>query len=115
MDDKRPGVIHDGSDGGVAGTHPESVSFEFALAPSTADEINTVRLRLIPVACWRVDDIRFAFDSSFVLSDVTTELRLLISLRESHKRVDQTTQDTQYPPLSVFGHADPVGNDDYNK
>ncbi len=21
----------------------------------------------------------------------------------------------QYPPLSVFGHADPVGNDDYNK
>ena len=22
---------------------------------------------------------------------------------------------TIFPPLSIFGHADPVGNDDYNK
>lgn len=115
MDTNGSGVIHSASDGGLAGTHPQSAPFELLLAPSTSNEINTVGLRLIPIACWRVDDVRFAFDSSFVTSDVTTELRMLVSLRESHRRTDLTTLKIQYPPLSVFGHADPIGTDDYNK
>jgi outer membrane protein OmpA-like peptidoglycan-associated protein len=60
-----------------------------------------------------VDDVRFAFDSSFVnadpdpdnRNDIGVELRDLVDLREKHREA----------PLSVFGHADPVGSDDYNK
>lgn len=115
MADDDPGVVHGASDGGVAGKHPESDPFELLAAPSTSGELNTALLRLIPIACWRVDDIRFAFDSSFVTADIATELKLLVSLREANKQTDIATSKTQYPPLSVFGHADPVGTDDYNK
>jgi outer membrane protein OmpA-like peptidoglycan-associated protein len=59
-----------------------------------------------------VDDIRFAFDSSFIGSDSTdakndirAELQLLSDLVQEHPE----------SPLSIFAHADPVGNDDYNK
>jgi hypothetical protein len=110
------GTIHGSSDGGVQGTHPASDSPQLVVAPSTAGEFNNTRLPLIPIACWKVDDIRFAFDSSFVTAypstdpadtpnDIRAELQNLIALVEAHKGC----------PLSVFGHADPVGTDDYNK
>jgi len=106
------GSIHGTSDGGVTGQHEPVAPIELRVGSSTADQMNTVRLRLIPVACFRVDDIRFAFDSSFVFSDpaddkndIRAELRLLADLLDKHPQ----------SPLSVFGHADPVGNDDYNK
>ena len=98
------------SDGALAGKHAETADFQFLVAPATAAERNTARLRLVPIACWRVDDVRFAFDSSFVTSDITADLQLLMRLREDH----QSTAG-KYPPLSIFGHADPVGSDDYNK
>jgi hypothetical protein len=69
-------------------------------------------MRLVPVACFRVDDIRFAFGTSFVTSDpanekndIRAELRLLVDLLKENPG----------SPLSVFGHADPVGKDDSNK
>jgi hypothetical protein len=106
------GTIHRSSDGGVTGNHKPAERLEFLVAPSTSDQTNTAQLRLIPVACFRVDDVRFAFDSSFVTSDPTdekndirSELRLLFDLLKQHPE----------SPLSVFGHADPVGSDDYNK
>src|SRR5690349_12869555 len=106
------GSVHDTSDGGVTGKHPDPSPVELRVGTSTADEKNTVRLRLNPVACFRVDDIRFAFDSSFVSSDpaddkndIRAELKLLVSLIKRHPE----------SPLSVFGHADPEGKDDYNK
>ena len=114
MGNEEAGVLHNSSDGGVAGKHPAASPFEPLVAPSTASQSNKARLRLIPVACWRVDDVRFAFDSSFVTPAITQELQLLISVRAAHKVKDLRGK-VQYPPLSVFGHADPVGNDDYNK
>jgi hypothetical protein len=110
------GTIHGSSDGGVQGSHPASSSPQLLVAPSTAGEFNNTRLPLIPIACWRVDDIRFAFDSSFVAADpsadpagtpndIRAELQNLISLIQAHPGC----------PLSVFGHADPVGTDEYNK
>jgi type VI secretion system secreted protein VgrG len=112
----KQGGIDASSDGGVLGVHPPSASPQFLVAPATSSEVNTVRLRLIPIACWRVDDIRFAFDSSFVAADsssnpadtpndIRAELQSLVTLVQSHPGC----------PLSVFGHADPVGDDDYNK
>ena len=81
--------------------------------PRRPPSSNTARLRLIPIACWRVDDIRFAFDSSFIApdsdatstNDIRVELAHLADLVKAHPGC----------PLSVFGHADPTGNDDYNK
>ncbi len=109
------GIIHSSSGGGVTGTHPETDDFSLFVAPATADEFNTVRMRLIPVACWRVDDVRFAFDSSFIAPEIVTEIKQLWALREDHKKTDKNSGEVQYPPLSVFAHADPVGPDDYNK
>jgi hypothetical protein len=116
MPGDKQGAIHGSSDGGVQGAHPDSASPQLLVAPSTAGEFNNTRLPLIPIACWRVDDIRFAFDSSFVAAtpsndpaatpnDIRAELQNLITLVQAHPGC----------PLSVFGHADPVGDDDYNK
>ena len=109
------GVIHSSSDGGVAGEHPDADDLSLYVAPATADEYNSIRMRLIPVACWRVQDVRFAFDSSFVAAEIATEIKQLWALREDHKKPDKLTGEMLYPPLSIFGHADPVGTDDYNK
>ncbi|MFN7993071.1 MAG: hypothetical protein U0Q18_05695 [Bryobacteraceae bacterium] len=99
--------------GGVAGSHPDPVPLKFNVAPATADQSNTIHLPLNPVACWRVDDIRFAFDSSFVTADIAAEVKQLHDLREDHAAPGGTG--TIFPPLSVWGHADPTGPDDYNK
>lgn len=115
MSDNEQGAVHGDSGGGIAGRFPDAGPLQIVAAPSTSAELNAVRLRLIPVACWRVDDVRFAFDSSLVTPDVAAELQMLVSLREAHKKTDTLTSKTEYPPLSVFGHADPVGTDDYNK
>lgn len=114
MADDRKGTINAASDGGVSGEHAAAETFKFLVGPTTTDQFNTARLRLIPIACWRVDDVRFAFDSSFVNADPTdpdnpndirAELKHLVDLIKAHPG----------SPLSVFGHADPVGSDDYNK
>ncbi len=75
------------------------------VAPATGKEKNTVRLPLIPIACWRLDDVRFAFDSSILQPECRTEFKDLAALR------------TEFPgaALSIFGHADPTGDENYNK
>jgi hypothetical protein len=109
-----PDSFHDVSDGGISGDHPAQSLPPILVGPSTGSEFNTIHLPLVPVACWKVDDIRFAFDSSFINVDLTAdenpndvraELAHLQTLMAKH--VDS--------PLSIFGHADPVGSDEYNK
>lgn len=113
MADGKEGSIHAASDGGVSGKHPEPEPFEFLVGPTTTDQYNTARLRLIPVACWRVDDIRFAFDSSFVSADPSPDNPNDIRAELAH--LAELVKEHPGAPLSVFGHADPVGSDDYNK
>jgi hypothetical protein len=126
--------INDGSTGGITGTHPSPDPLPFQVAPATADEFNTAHLPLIPIACWGVDDIRFAFDSSFVTfdPDSTPTSTPGGGLNADRTNVDPTSgppQDIRTElalmadliaenpgcPLSLFGHADPVGSDVYNK
>lgn len=116
--------VQNSSDGGVTAPHPEASPFEVLAAPTTADDANRVRIRLIPIACWKIEDIRFAFDSSFVTPDAAAEMQALKDLRDAHSQAG-TAADTSgepptlYPPLTIFGHADPVGPavdpDGYNK
>jgi hypothetical protein len=117
MSENDQGTLHRATEGSVAGTHSPKEPFQFFVGPSTSSEFNLARLRLIPVACWKVEDVRFAFDSSFVTPEVATEIQQLRALRERHK--NSASGKVHYPPLSVFGHADPVGPavdpDGYNK
>jgi hypothetical protein len=84
MGENDEGVIHSISDGGVTGKHPPAEPFKILVAPARADEFNLVRLRIIPVACWRGEDIRFQVDSSFPLPDIAQELAALERLRRQH-------------------------------
>ena len=104
MAGEQPG-LNRASWGGVAGNHENPEQAGFPVGPATTGQFNTIRSPLVPIACWRVDDIRFDFDSSFVRSEVQYELDALQSLFDKHPGC----------PIAVFGHADPVGSDDYNK
>jgi outer membrane protein OmpA-like peptidoglycan-associated protein len=122
MPDQKQGSIHSATDGGVIGKHPDPDPAQFLVAPSTSNEFNTVRFRPIPIACFSIDDVRFKFDSSFVLPAIQDEIAAFSDLRKLDPRVLGA-------PISIFGHADPSfqGNfdpsnantagpgDDYNK
>jgi hypothetical protein len=82
MDQANP--VDSGSGGGIAGTHPEVESAPIYVGPATAAQRNTIISPLVPIACWRVDDIRFDFDSSFVLPETTSEMQALADLRDKH-------------------------------
>ena len=77
-----------------------------AVAPSdrTADH-NTIREPLQPIALWELADAHFAFDSSVLLPSMTADLADLITLVRANPG----------SLLSVFGHTDTTGNDEYNK
>jgi peptidoglycan hydrolase-like protein with peptidoglycan-binding domain len=93
------------ADGSTSGQHPEIPTPTHLVGPATADQKNTIRPILAPIACWRLDDIRFDFDSSFVRPDAEPDLKVLGVLIKRHPK----------SPLSIFGHADPVGSEAYNK
>lgn len=90
---------------GVASLHPTEETYPVRAAPTTTAERNTIRQAIFPIACWRLDDVRFEFDSSFIRPEVFREIRELAGL---HAMLPGS-------PLSIFGHADPVGDDEYNK
>lgn len=138
MDRDQQSVIHSVSEGGVTGTHPDPDQFRFLVGPSTSNEYNLAQLPLYAVACWKVEDIRFAFDSSFVTfnaqapsdptSDPTAKSYSYNDIRDELKSLARVIKDYPGCPLSVFGHADPsyegnfelgsathIVGDDYNK
>jgi peptidoglycan hydrolase-like protein with peptidoglycan-binding domain len=87
--------------------HPDQ-SYEIALAPAlneAEEPLNTLRPALMAVACWRLDDQHFEFDSSFILPGAGNELRRLAELHADYAE----------SPMSIFGHADPVGSEQHNK
>lgn len=91
--------------GGVAAEHGRRPSLAVYVGPTTETGYNTLRATLLPTACWRLEAMRFDFDSSFVKPEAAAEFRHFAAL----------WQRTGHPTLSVFGHADPSGEDEYNK
>jgi hypothetical protein len=92
--------------GGISAVNTVADRIVYRVSPTTdALDNGTVRMFLRPIGCVRIDDSRFDFDSSFLLPDTTQELALLAARRPVSART----------LLTVFGHADPVNNDDYNK
>jgi len=93
-------------EGGLSASHPPLVLFPILVAPSAPGRgKNTIRMELLPVACWKVNNVRFDFGSSFVLPSIRAEFVDLLQLLDLHPGA----------PMSVFGHADPVGDDEGNK
>ncbi len=90
---------------GIFANHPDPPRRDLPAAPTTTDRFNTFQQSLSVVACALLPSRHFDFDSSFVRSDVAKGLKRLATLMKTHPG----------SPLSIFGHADPVGNDDYNK
>ena len=109
--------INPSSEGGTSGDHITAEPLVARVAPADQSQFNLLVPRIIPIACWRLDEIRFDFGSSFVVPETAKELTVLADLREKHKLQVPGAADGKavYPPLSIFGHADPVGDDDLNK
>jgi outer membrane protein OmpA-like peptidoglycan-associated protein len=101
------------SGGGVAGSHGTFGPLPILVGPTTDSQRNTIRPHLIPIGCFRVDDVRFGFDSSFVSPAIKGEIKHLADLVDEH--TDKSSNPARRPPASVFGHADPSGDDAYNK
>jgi hypothetical protein len=103
--------IRHGSEGGIVARLPNLESLPLAVAPNTTDEKNTLRAPLVPVGCMCLFDRRFAFDCSFVQPESSAQFSELKAL------IDELSDPKtgRRPPLSLFGHADPTGSDDYNK
>ncbi|MBL8237606.1 MAG: OmpA family protein [Bryobacterales bacterium] len=83
----------------------DAASERYLLSPTTGPEKNTLRAGLFPIACWRLDDNCFPFGSSFVVPESQPEFTELAMLMKDHPGA----------PLSLFGHADPVGSEEFNK
>ncbi|HEU0124222.1 MAG TPA: OmpA family protein [Bryobacteraceae bacterium] len=96
---------NDNLPGGHSANHSPTSPFPILAATTTGKEKNVIRQDLLSVACWRLNDVRFDFGSSFVVPEAKEEFEALALVCQAHAGA----------PLSIFGHADPVGNDDFNK
>ncbi len=104
------------TEGAIAADQQQVEPRPILVGPTTADEFNTIGERLIPKSCFRFEDVTFEYDSSFVLPRVETDMESLANLRDKHTLTLPGSPEKKIPPpLSIFGHADPVGYDDYNK
>jgi hypothetical protein len=109
-------------DDGVSATHPITVDFRHHVGTSSADDStrNTIKEFLVVVGCATVPDSHFDFDSSFVRPEAQSQFIRLAKLRDDLAEPigpapgPGAQPALVTPPLSVFGHADPVGDDQYN-
>lgn len=101
------------TEGGCAASHTQPSEVAYAVSPTEAKTTRFCSLQppIRPVACWRLDDLRFDFDSSFILPAGSKEFALLAAKRPP----EPGTGPAVGPLLTVFGHADPSGSDSYNK
>jgi hypothetical protein len=97
-------------EGGISAEHPTRETHPVLVAPTTANDVNVIKASLEPIACLKLEDTRFSFDSSFVVPKTRAEFQALSRLLDSLK-----AKFSGPPLLSIFGHTDPTGNDDYNK
>ena len=120
--DIRQAISIDLGDDGVAATHPLTIDFPRRVAPALKSDPkhNTIKPFLIVVGCCSLPHTQFDFDSSFVLPVARSSFVRLARLRDDLTEVDGSLvspgapASRRLPTLSIFGHADPVGDPHYN-
>jgi hypothetical protein len=110
-------LIDIGPDGTVA-SHPPQVDLPVLVAPVPDEQkdknFNTVRPPLVAIGCFKLPKTGFAFDVSFIAPESEGGFTKFAAFMQAlQKQDDQTPQ--RFPPVSIFGHADPTGTDEYNK
>lgn len=103
-----PNPFAGATDGGGASWYRPGTKLPVFVAPTVPERLerlNTITSPLQPFACWRLDDPRFDFDSSFVKPEAAPEFTQLAELMRRAGECHAT----------LFGHADPTGEDGYNK
>ncbi len=114
----RQAISIDISDEGLAATHPLQIDFARAVAPSAIDskEHNTLRDFLVVVGCAMFPDVTFQFDSSLVGPEVKKATKRLALFRDELKEKPglRDGEADEFPPIALFGHADPIGQIPYN-
>jgi hypothetical protein len=103
-------LIRSLSDAGVSADHALPTSLPILAAPATEDQVNTIRPSLAPIACWSIGDARFRFGSSLVQPEIAEDVMSLAALVRGLE-----VKHSKRPVVSVFGHADPIGDDTFNK
>lgn len=109
-----PGEVSE-SAAGIFANHPPRPAFPIIAAPTSADQpkaFNLVRQPLVPVACANLPDRHFLFDSSAPAPEPGQPLALL---QQAFREFAAKLLEFPDSPMSIFGHADPVGKDLYNK
>jgi hypothetical protein len=114
----RQAISVDIADEGLAATHPVEIEFPRAVAPTDpgSSEHNSLRNFLVVVGCAMFPDVTFEFDSSLIGPKARAATRRLALFREELKDVEHLREGEQkvFPPIALFGHADPVGQIPYN-
>lgn len=114
----RQAISIDISDEGLAATHPVQIDFPRAVAPAAigSKEHNTLRDFLVVVGCAMFPDVTFQFDSSLVGPEVKKATKRLALFRDELKEKPglKDGEADEFPPIALFGHADPEGRRDYN-
>jgi Putative peptidoglycan binding domain/OmpA family len=93
------------TDDALVSTHALRATLPVYVAPSRDARPNTVRPAVAPIACWRLNEALFDFDSSLILPGV----------RASAPRFASVLRANLGSLAAIFGHADASGSDEYNK
>ena len=113
-----PIFILDISPHGIVATHQAGFELPVFVAPTPEEKrqnhFNTVRPSLVTIGCFGLYDEGFAFDSSFIDPEARDEFANFAELMFQLRALDNA-QGGRFPPISIFGHADPTGKPDYNK
>jgi len=103
-------------DGSVA-VHPQRLNLPALVAPipeeSIADSVNTIREPLVAIGCMHLPARNFEFDSSFIGPQAENRFTKFATLMGLLREQDVAAT-KEFAPITVFGHADPVGTPEYN-
>jgi len=113
MPDSMQKIASTGTGGnGVSAPNPPEVEFGAMVAPNITGETvyNTFKDHLQVIGCTSLPDENFFFDSSFLVPGARDEFSGLHVLRDNLSNKETGT----LPPLSLFGHTDPVSIELYN-
>ena len=115
MNDTSNSNIHYHSEQGVTAEHQHRYQGKLVTKSKAIKNASNVFINEIhPIACWRINDILFDFGEAFIRKEAKNAFIELKALQKLIKR-KFSRQFTENPLFALFGHADPVGNDQPNK